>query len=88
VHDTGKQTIYDVAGPVCESSDFFGKDRLLPKLKSNSLLAVMNAGAYGASMGSNYNTRGLIPEVLVDGKEFKLIRKRQSFKQIIALEKF
>ncbi len=88
VADSGKQQMYDVVGPVCESSDFFGKDRLLPKLKANSLLAVMNTGAYGASMGSNYNTRGLIPEVLVDGKELKIIRKRQSFKQMISLEKF
>ncbi len=88
VNNSGKQTTYDVVGPVCESSDFFGKDRLLPKLKSNSLLAVMNTGAYGATMGSNYNTRGLVPEVLVDGKEFKVIRKRQSFKQMISLEKY
>ena len=88
VSKEGKEYIYDVVGPVCESSDFFGKDRTLPKLKTNSLLALMNTGAYGAVMASNYNTRGLIPEVLVDGGEFKIIRKRQSFKQMISLEKF
>ncbi len=84
----GKEAMYDVVGPVCESSDFFGKDRTLPKLKNGSMMVVRDTGAYGASMGSNYNTRGLIPEVLVDGGDMKVIRKRQSFKQMISLEKF
>jgi diaminopimelate decarboxylase len=88
VTKTGKENIYDIVGPVCESSDFFGKDRTLPKLKNGSLLALRDTGAYGASMSSNYNSRGLIPEILVDGNDLKIIRKRQSFKQMISLEKF
>lgn len=84
----GAEKQYDIFGPVCESSDVFGRDRTLPKLKANSLLVLKDVGAYGSSMSSNYNTRSLIPEILVDGGEFKVIRKRQSFKQMISLEKF
>ncbi len=79
---------YDVVGPVCESSDIFGTNRRLPKLQAGDLVAILNAGAYGAAMSSNYNTRGLLPEILVDGDQFKVIRTRQSFEEIIALERF
>ncbi|HEX4665725.1 MAG TPA: diaminopimelate decarboxylase [Chthoniobacterales bacterium] len=79
---------YDVVGPVCESSDIFGTNRQLPKLAAGDLVAILNAGAYGAAMSSNYNTRGLPPEVLVEGDQFTIIRKRQSFGDIIALENF
>jgi diaminopimelate decarboxylase len=79
---------YDVVGPVCESSDIFGTNRQLPKLASGDLVAILNAGAYGAAMSSNYNTRGLLPEVLVEGDRFTIIRKRQSFEDMIALENF
>jgi diaminopimelate decarboxylase len=79
---------YDVVGPVCESSDIFGTNRRLPKLQSGDLVAILNAGAYGAAMSSNYNTRALAPEVLVDGTEFKTIRERQTFEQIVALERY
>ncbi len=79
---------YDVVGPVCESSDIFGTNRRLPKLQAGDLVAILNAGAYGAAMSSNYNTRGLLPEILVEGNEFKTIRRRQSFEEIIALEKY
>jgi diaminopimelate decarboxylase len=79
---------YDVVGPVCESSDIFGTNRSLPKLASGDLVGILNAGAYGAAMSSNYNTRGLPPEVLVEGDQFAIIRKRQSFDDIIALENF
>ncbi len=79
---------YDVVGPVCESSDIFGTNRRLPKLESGDLVAILNAGAYGAAMSSNYNTRALPPEVLVAGEQFKIIRERQSFEDIIALERY
>jgi diaminopimelate decarboxylase len=79
---------YDVVGPVCESSDIFGTNRRLPKLQSGDLVAILNAGAYGAAMSSNYNTRALAPEVLVDGNAFKMIRERQTFEQIVALERY
>lgn len=79
---------YAVVGPVCESSDIFGSNRMLPKLESGDLVAILNAGAYGAAMSSNYNTRGLLPEILVDGDQFKTIRERQSFEDIIALERY
>jgi diaminopimelate decarboxylase len=79
---------YDVVGPVCESSDIFGSNRRLPKLESGDLVAILNAGAYGAAMSSNYNTRGLLPEILVDGGQFKTIRERQSFEEVIALERY
>ena len=79
---------YDVVGPVCESSDVFGTNRRLPKLQPGDLVAILNAGAYGAAMSSNYNTRALLPEILVDGVEFKTIRRRQSFEEMIALEEY
>jgi diaminopimelate decarboxylase len=67
----------DVVGPVCESADFFAKDRPLPPLRRGDLLAIRGSGAYSASMGSNYNGRPLAPEVLVDGGGFQVVRARQ-----------
>ncbi|MBA2436012.1 MAG: diaminopimelate decarboxylase, partial [Chthoniobacterales bacterium] len=88
VRESVAEQSYDVVGPVCESSDIFGTNRRLPKLQSGDLVAILNAGAYGAAMSSNYNTRGLLPEILVEGDQFKTIRRRQSFEEIIALENF
>ncbi len=79
---------YDFVGPVCESSDIFGSNRRISKLASGDLVAILNAGAYGAAMSSNYNTRPLPPEVLVDDNQFKTIRERQSFEEIVALERY
>jgi diaminopimelate decarboxylase len=79
---------YDFVGPVCESSDIFGSNRRVSKLESGDLVAILNAGAYGAAMSSNYNTRPLPPEVLVDDNQFKAIRERQSFEEIVALERY
>ncbi len=84
----GPEECYDVVGPVCESSDIFGTNRRLPKLRSGDLVVILDAGAYGAAMSSNYNTRGLLPEILVEGEQFKIIRERQSFEEIIALERY
>ncbi len=76
----------DVVGPVCESGDFFAKDRQLPVPSKGDLLAVMSAGAYGFTMASNYNARPRVPEVLVDGKKFAIVRKRESFNDLIRNE--
>jgi diaminopimelate decarboxylase len=77
------QRPYDVVGPVCESGDTFAKQRLMPPLQSGDLVAFRSAGAYGAVMSSEYNTRPLIPEVLVHGDQFAVIRARPTFDEII-----
>ncbi len=78
----------DVVGGICESSDFFCKDRPLPKVGEGDFLALLSAGAYGSVMGSNYNARPLATEVLVNGKKFAAVRKRQAVKDIWSDEKF
>jgi len=78
-----KKIKVDVVGPICESGDFLGKDRKLPALKEGELLAVMSAGAYGYVMASNYNVRGRVPEVLVKGNKFAVIKKRETFNDLI-----
>ena len=75
-----------VAGPVCESSDFLARDAALPPLAPGDLLAVLDAGAYGASMSSTYNARPLAPEVLVEGETFRVVRRRQTWEEMAALE--
>ena len=77
----------DIVGPVCESGDFLAKDYELPALGHDDLLVVHSAGAYGFGMGSNYNTRGRSAEVAVEGGEDRLIRRRENFDDLIALEK-
>ena len=72
----------DVVGPICESGDFFCHDRPLPKLREGDYLALMSAGAYGSVMASNYNTRALTAEVMVNGRQAALVRERQPVKQI------
>jgi diaminopimelate decarboxylase len=79
--------IVDVVGPICESADFLAKDRALPPIKRGDLIAVFTAGAYGFSMSSNYNARGRAAEVLVDGDQFSVIRKRETYEDLTALEK-
>ena len=76
---------YDVVGPICESSDFLGKDRTLA-LREGDLIAVMSSGAYGSTMSSNYNTRPRAAEVLVNGRHVRLVRARETFEQLIANE--
>jgi diaminopimelate decarboxylase len=78
--------IIDVVGPICESADFFAKDRALPLVRRGDLIAVFTAGAYGFTMASNYNSRLRPAEVLIDGSKFKIIRKRESYKNLTALE--
>lgn len=77
---------YDIVGPICETGDTFSTDRELPECQPGDLIVIQSAGAYGMSMASNYNTRGLIPEVLVlDGKA-NIIRRRQSVEDILSYE--
>ena len=75
-----------VVGPVCESSDVFVKDASMPLPAEGDLLVFRTAGAYGASMSNSYNSRPIIPEVLVQGSEFALIRKRPSYEEMLAAE--
>ena len=77
---------YEIVGPVCESSDVVGRDRRLPVLKENDVVAIRDAGAYGAAMASNYNRRPLPAEVLVDGGAWRVIRRRQTIDDQLALE--
>ena len=74
---------YDIVGPVCESGDTFAKNRMMPPLADGDLVAFRSAGAYGAVMASEYNTRPLVPEVLVNGHQFAVIRARPTFDEII-----
>ncbi len=74
---------YDVVGPVCETGDTFAKQRALPQMKADDLVAFRSAGAYGAVMASEYNTRPLIPEVLVKGDQFAVIRARPAYDEMI-----
>jgi len=84
----GRKERVDVVGPVCESSDFLGKARLLPPLRAGDLLAVMGAGAYGSSMSSNYNSRRRPAEVLVDGRRTRLVRRRETLADLIRGETY
>ena len=73
----------DVVGPVCESSDFLAKGRFLPPIQRGDLLAVFTAGAYGFSMASHYNARPNAAEVLVEGDQFRVIRRRERYEDLV-----
>ncbi len=77
---------YDVVGPICETSDTFTRDRALPPLQPGELVAFLSAGAYGAVMSSEYNTRPLAPEVLVKGADFAVVRPRPTYEEMLARE--
>ncbi|BBB15082.1 diaminopimelate decarboxylase [Candidatus Rickettsiella viridis] len=85
LHPELNETIYDVVGPICESSDFLGKDKLL-RIKPGDYLAILDSGAYGFSMSSNYNSRPRSAEVLVDNTKISLIRARETIEQLWANE--
>ena len=88
VRDTGApEFLCDVVGPVCETGDFLGRGRGLPRPDPGDLLAVYSAGAYGAVQSGTYNSRLLVPEVLVDGSEFAVVRPRPSYEEMIALDR-
>jgi diaminopimelate decarboxylase len=79
--------VVDVVGPICESGDYLATNRPLPTTKRGDLLAVFTAGAYGFAMSSNYNNRPRLPEVLVDGDAYKIIRRRETLEDLVALER-
>jgi len=83
---SGETEITDVVGPICETGDFFARDRELPVMQEGDLLAVLDSGAYGAVLASNYNTRGRPAEVLVDGAKARLIRRREAIPDLIRPE--
>jgi len=78
--------LYDVVGPVCETGDTFARDRLLPPLKAGDLIAFLSAGAYGAVMASEYNSRPLVPEVMVKGERWSVVRPRPTYEEMLARE--
>jgi diaminopimelate decarboxylase len=86
-NENAKPWVYDVVGPICESGDFFAKDRELPEMKAGDPLAIMTTGAYGFTMASNYNSRPRACEVMVKGAAFKIVRKRETYQDLIRGER-
>ncbi len=82
----GSASAADLVGPVCETGDFIAKDRLLPELAAGDLLAIMTSGAYGAVQASAYNSRRLVPEVLVSGGDYAVVRPRPSYEDMLKAE--
>jgi diaminopimelate decarboxylase len=78
--------VVDVVGPICESADFFAQDRALPPVNRGDFISIFTAGAYGFAMSSNYNARSRAAEVIVDGSKFSVIRKRETYEDLVALE--
>ena len=87
LHGEGSTSAVDVVGPVCETGDFFCQNRELPDFAPGEAIALLSAGAYGFVMASNYNSRGLPVEILVDGNQHRVIRPRQTMDDILASEK-
>jgi len=86
-HRNGTLISSDVVGPICESADYFAKDRPMPKVGEGDYLALLSAGAYGFVMASNYNSRALAPEILVNGRKAAVVRRRQRIEEIWEGEK-
>jgi diaminopimelate decarboxylase len=86
LHMEGGETA-DIVGPLCEGADFLAKDRSIPPVQRGDLLAVFTAGAYGFTMSSNYNGRPRAPEILVDSSQFKTIRRRETYEDLVAPER-
>ncbi|RTL78356.1 MAG: diaminopimelate decarboxylase, partial [Bradyrhizobiaceae bacterium] len=87
VSSPGDGIVADVVGPVCETGDYLALGRHLPALKAGDLVAVMSSGAYGAVQAGTYNTRGLVPEVLVKGDQYAVVRPRIDAAQLIAIDR-
>ena len=81
-----RHDLFDVVGPICETGDTFTRGRALPPLRAGDLVAFFSAGAYGATMASTYNARALVPEALVRGDAFEIVRRRWTIDEQIALE--
>jgi diaminopimelate decarboxylase len=77
----------DIVGPVCESGDFFAKDRVIPRMNREEYLAILSCGSYGMVMSSNYNGRRRPPEVVVDNNSFSIVRSRETYEHLIWDEK-
>jgi diaminopimelate decarboxylase len=87
VHDPlAKHGVVDLVGPVCESGDFFARDREMPQVKEGELVAILDAGAYGMALSSNYNSRPRAAEVLVEGNKARLIRRRETIRDLVQAE--
>ncbi|MFN2635242.1 MAG: diaminopimelate decarboxylase [Thermoanaerobaculia bacterium] len=84
---TGRPLVADVVGPICETSDFFARDRALPEIQEGDLLAILDSGAYGFAMSSNYNFRNRAAEVLVQSNGFEIVRRRETFEDLVRLER-
>ncbi len=82
----GAPRLYDLVGPICESTDIFARDRPLPPMQAGDLVAFMGAGAYGAVLAGEYNSRPLVPEVLVDGDRWAVVRARPTYDEMLARE--
>jgi diaminopimelate decarboxylase len=87
VKPRGNRRTYDVVGPICETGDTFTRERELPELRAGELVVFMTAGAYGAAMSSEYNSRMLVPEVLVKGDQFAVVRPRPTYEDMLARER-
>jgi diaminopimelate decarboxylase len=85
--DSASMEKVDVVGPICETADFFARDRVIPSEQAGELLAILDTGAYGMVLASNYNTRPRPAEVLVDGAKSRLIRRRESIADLLAPER-
>lgn len=83
IKNSRKKVLSDIVGPICESGDFLGKERMINRANQGDLLAVMSSGAYGFTMSSNYNSRPRVAEVLVHGSEFFVIKERESYKDLV-----
>jgi diaminopimelate decarboxylase len=80
---SGRRRKVDVVGPICETGDFLARDRNMPEMRQGELLAVLQAAAYGQAQASNYNTRCRAAEILVDGGSYRVVRKRESYDDLI-----
>ncbi|HKT68528.1 MAG TPA: hypothetical protein VJP83_03785, partial [Terriglobales bacterium] len=82
----GHHGLFDVVGPICETGDFFARDREMPPVKDDDLLAILDVGAYGMVLASNYNTRPRPAEIMVNGGKARLIRRREKLADLLRLE--
>ena len=88
VRSTPARQVHDIVGPVCETGDTFARQIAMPDIIEGDYLVFNAAGAYGASMSSTYNSRCLVPEILVRGSDFAIVRKRPSYEEMFSLEQF
>jgi diaminopimelate decarboxylase len=86
IRENGTSETVDVVGPVCETGDFLARDRELAVVQEGALLAILDTGAYGMVLASNYNSRPRPAEILVDGKKAKLVRRRETAVDLLRLE--